>query len=74
MSYGRDVGADEPQLSPALLGVRLSQRRAVHAQRLHLGADEQQAGLHALEQREVVPRLPVVGNDLGALGLRHEEV
>src|SRR5207253_1841741 len=66
-----DVGADEPGLTVAHLGVRLPQARTAVAERLHLGPLELQARLEPVEQLIVVPRPPVVHDRLLALVLCH---
>ena len=65
-----DGAPDEPQLSPALLRERLAQRDLAGTQRLDLGTRERDAGLEALENVKLVPRLAVARDRAFALGHR----
>src|SRR5262245_3045752 len=59
-----DRRADEPRLAVADLAVGLSELRAAGAERLHLRAGQLDARLDPLEQVVVVPRAPVLGDEL----------
>src|SRR5262249_28899320 len=61
---GRDVRADQPELAVADVGVRTLQAGAPLPEGLHLGAREHDAGLEPLEQLVLVPRPPVLSDEL----------
>src|SRR5262249_9120108 len=65
----RDVGVEQPQLAAAHLGERVHQRSGALPQRLHLAAEEHDAGLEGVLDRVVVPRLAVAHERLSLLGL-----
>src|SRR5262245_40184938 len=60
----RDLGAEQPRLALAHLGVGLRERRPARAQRLDLRPGEDDPGLVPVEQLVVVPRAAVVGDEL----------
>src|SRR5436305_12153097 len=60
----RDVGADEPGLVPAHVPVRLLERGPALAERLHLGAGQDETGLDSIQEVVVVPRPAVVDDQL----------
>src|SRR4030042_1905835 len=59
-----DVGVDQPDLTPVVLHVRLSQADLSGANRLDLAALQSHAGLDAVFEKEVMLRLAVRGDDL----------
>ena len=59
-----DVRANEPRLAVPDVRVRLLQADATLAERFHLAPGQHEAGLEALEEVIVVPRLPVLRNRL----------
>ena len=69
---GADVAAAEPELARGLMQYASAIEAQSLTERFHLGA-RPAARPHSssMEELELVPGLPVVGNDLGALGLRH---
>src|SRR6478672_12119323 len=67
----RDVYAVEPGLVALDVDEPVDERGTPHAQRLHLGADEDQAGLEGVLDVVVVPRLLVLRDELAPLFLRH---
>ncbi len=71
LSVLRDVQADEPGFALAHIRVRLLQRRLPVTQRLYLGPGQHEAGLDPVAEVVVVPRAPVVDDQLFSHGLRH---
>src|SRR5438445_3988169 len=67
-----DLGADEPRVAVADLGVGLAERGAAVAEGLDLGAAEDEAGLDPVHPLLVVARTTVVDDQLLALRLGHE--
>jgi hypothetical protein len=63
----RDVHVEQPHLAVVDLGEAVHERGSTRAQRLHLGADQNHAGLVGRLDVVVVPRLLVLRDDLGAL-------
>src|SRR3954447_7024620 len=70
----RDVDALEPCLAVVDLDEAVDQGRPAGAQRLHLGADEDQSGLVGVLDAVVVPRLAVLRNQLAPLLLGHGRI
>ncbi len=68
----RNVGVVQPRLVPVDLDEAVGQRGASLAQRLHLGAGQDEPGLVGVDDRVVVPCLLVPRHDLAlaVLGLR----
>src|SRR4249919_3758857 len=58
----RDVDPEQPDLPVGDLAEPVRQGRTASAQRLHLGAGEDEAGLHDILDVIIVPRLAVAGN------------
>src|SRR4051812_15476201 len=65
----RDVSVVQPRLAPVDLDEAVGQRGAALAQRLDLGAHEDQPGLEGVDDRVVVPGLLVLGDDLALAAL-----
>src|SRR5687768_3554302 len=66
-----DVHVLQPDLAVVDRGEAVDQRGATGPQALHLGAGERQAHLVGVEDRVVVPRLLVLGNELSPGLTRH---
>ena len=64
VAVGRDAAADEEELAAAEVDVGVAEVEAAVPDRLHLGADEGEAGLGPLEDLVVEERLPVRGEDV----------
>ena len=67
----RDVQADEPGLALAHLRIGVLQRRLAVAERLDFGPGQHEPGLDLVGEVVVVPRAPVVDDQLFSSGLRH---
>ncbi len=67
-SVGADVNAFEERLAVLDARVTVAQICAMRPQRLDLGAGEREAGLERLLDKEVVPRLAVVDDQVEAVG------
>src|ERR671927_247708 len=66
-----DVHVLQPHLAVVDGGEAVDERGTAGAQALHLGAGEHQAHLVGVEDRVVVPRLLVLGDELPPLFTRH---
>ena len=64
LRVGLDVHAYEPQLAGARAGVRLGDAHVAVAQRLHLGAEQADAGLELLEDLVLETRLAIGRDDV----------
>src|SRR3954470_1236922 len=67
-----DVHVLQPHLAAVDGGEAVDQRRTTGTQALHLGAGEHQAHLVGVEDRVVVPRLLVLGDELAPGFSRHD--
>ena len=69
-----DLGADQPGLEPADIRIGLPEHYATLAERLDLGAGQDDPGLVPLEELVVVSRAPILGDLLGSGGLGHRRI
>ena len=60
-----DVGIDQPNLAVLHLGIRFGDRTLAETQRLHLGPGEHDPRLVHILEKILIPRTPVLGDDLG---------